>query len=72
MEYIDNDKFKINLTLLRVKSGLSKRKLGMKIGIARSTISGIESGKNLPGALILYKLSIALNCTMEDLVFIEE
>lgn len=70
MRYIDN-KFKINLTVLRVKSGLSMKKLSMKTGIARSTISGIESGKSLPGSLTLYKIAKAINCTMEDLIIIE-
>lgn len=71
MVYIDN-KFKINLNILRIKSGLSMKKLSMKTGIARSTISNIESGKHLPGSLTLYKISKVLNCTMEDLIIIEQ
>lgn len=69
MGYIDN-KFKINLTELRVKRGLSMKKLSIKTGIARSTISCIESGKSLPGALTLYKIAKAINCTMEELISI--
>lgn len=71
MGYIDN-KFKINLRALRVKRGLSATKLSTETGVSRSTISEIESGKYLASSLTLYKISKVLNCTMEDLIIIEQ
>ena len=67
MVYIDNN-FKIDIRNHRENMGLSINKLSKITGIARSSIADIENGKRVPGALILYKLSIALNCSMEDLI----
>lgn len=67
MVYIDNN-FKIDMRNRRENMGLSINKLSKITGIARSSIADIENGKRVPGALILYKLSIALNCSMEDLI----
>lgn len=67
MVYIDNN-FKIDMRNRRENMGLSINKLSKITGIARSSIADIENGKRVPGALILYKLSIALKCSMEDLI----
>ena len=67
MDYIDNN-FKIDMRNRRENMGLSINKLSKITGITRSSIADIENGKRVPGALILYKLSIALKCSMEDLI----
>lgn len=67
MGYMDNN-FKIDIKTRRENMNLSKKELSNITGIARSSIADIENGKRVPGALILYKLSIALKCSMEDLI----
>ncbi len=67
MVYIDNN-FKIDMRNRRENMDLSINKLSKITGVARSSIADIENGKRVPGALILYKLSIALKCSMEDLI----
>lgn len=67
MGYMDNN-FKIDIKTRRENMNLSKKELSNITGIARSSIADIENGKRVLGALILYKLSIALKCSMEDLI----
>lgn len=60
---------KIRLEEIRGSRNLSKRKLSRLSGVTRSYITELESGKYLnPGIEVLCKLSIALECSLDDLV----
>lgn len=54
---------------MRIASGFSQKQLGEKIGVALSTISGYELGKNQP--LFTTVLRIAKACDY-DIVFIDK
>lgn len=59
------------LQTLREKSNLSRRELSKLSGISFRSLQDYEQGhKNIAGmkADTLYRLSIALDCTMEELV----
>lgn len=64
--------FKIYLKLreIRKKRYLSKNELSKISGISRSYITELEEGKYSPSLVIMVKLSRALNCSIEDLYFI--
>ena len=50
---------------LREARGLSQYELWQKCGVARNTISYIESGKRLPGVEVLAVLVRGLGVTLE-------
>ena len=67
---IDNN-LKVNIAEKRIEIGLSKRKLSIITGISRRHIGDIEAGKSLPGAIALYRLSRAFNCSIDELIHID-
>lgn len=56
-----------NLKALRVRNGLSQEALGAELGVGRSTIAMLETGKNKPSYDLLIALAKALNCTVDEL-----
>lgn len=64
---IDNN-FKVIIKPFREKLGLTKSELSDIAGVTRSAIIEIEKGTRIPGAIILYKLSRALQCSIDDLI----
>ena len=52
---------------IRKNSGLTQEKLAEKINVHPTYIGKIESGKNNPSILLLYKLSKALKIKLSDL-----
>lgn len=60
--------FKIDIKPYRRAMRISKYKLSTLVGMSKSSITELEQGKRIPSALTLYKLSLALNCKMEDLI----
>lgn len=64
-----------NLKQIREKAGLSQSKLAEISGVSIRMIQKYEQGErdiNLAQALTLYKLTNVLNCTIENLLEIEE
>ena len=53
---------------LRKKHGLTQESLAMSLGVDRSTIACWETGRSKPKADGLLKLSVALNCTVDELL----
>ena len=52
---------------LRNKKGFTTKKLGELVGCNDSFITHLEVGRKEPSAKLLFYLSKALDCTMEDL-----
>lgn len=51
----------------RKKLGLTQTQLADMLGVSQSAIAMWESGKNMPRADMLQKLSRILNCSIDDL-----
>lgn len=70
-----NNDYKVNrLKLLRIQSGLSQLQLSERSGIKLKSIGNYEQGRrdlNHARGYILYRLSQALDCTIEDLLDID-
>ena len=58
-----------NLRSLRKKSGLSQEELGIRLNIARQTISKWENGVSVPDAETLVKLAEILDVSVNELFF---
>lgn len=52
----------------REAKGLSQDQLALKIEVAQSTISSIESDKNIPNSLLLNKIAKELEVDINDLL----
>lgn len=64
---------KIILEAMRTKRGMSQKALSVKSGVPQPMISMIESGKSTqPTIGTMYKLALALKCTVDDLVVEDE
>ena len=61
--------FSKNLIALRQKNNLTQNELANKLGITRQTLSNYENGTRLPDLLILSKLALTFNCSIDNLVF---
>lgn len=69
---LDGKQFRARLLLLRNARGLKQEQLSEKIGRAYNYISRIETGriKTVPYD-VLAKLALALDVTIDDLLFVE-
>ena len=69
---VDGRQFRARLVLLRNAKGLKQEQLSEKIGRAYNYISRIETGriKTVPYA-VLAKLALALDVTVDDLLFVD-
>lgn len=72
MKSFEIDKNKLNkyvgnkIKEFRKKKGLTQKELGELIGVKYNTISSYENGTNSLDQNVLYKLSKALDCKMDD------
>jgi len=69
---LDGKQFRARLVLLRDAKGLKQEQLSEKIGKAYNYVSRIETGriKTVPYD-VLAKLALALDVTIDDLLFVE-
>lgn len=58
----------ILLREFRTKKGLTQAELSEKLGVATSTVCMWETGYRTPGAFMLKKISIVLNCSLDELI----
>lgn len=63
-----NVKPMITLKNLRKEKGLKQKELAEKVGINWQVLSSYEQGYRRPDLVTLYNLSVALECSMDDLV----
>lgn len=58
---------------VRKEMGINQQDLAKMAGVTRQTISAIEKGKYNPSLLLAYKLSVILECSkIEDLFLLEK
>jgi len=62
------NRFSINLTLLRRKAGLTQLKLSVAAGLSCSMVQLYESDRRTPGLVSLIKLADTLNVSLDELV----
>lgn len=55
----------------RTSAGLSQNELAQKVGSSRNTITAIETGQFCPSAYLAYLLCRVLDCSFEELFFME-
>jgi transcriptional regulator with XRE-family HTH domain len=69
---LDGKQFRARLVLLRNAKGLKQEQLSEKIGRAYNYVSRVETGriKTVPYD-VLAKLALALDVTLDDLLFVE-
>ena len=54
----------------RITRGMKQDVLASKVGVAQSTLSGIENGSQTPGVNVAIRIARVLKCKVED-IFIE-
>ena len=65
-------KLKNNLKQLRTERKLSQTELGKIVGVAKNSISSIETGQYCPTAKLALLLCIALDVKFEDLFYFDD
>lgn len=63
---------KSHLKEFRKAKKLTQSELAEMVGTTKNTISSIETGQFSPSAFLAYLLCVALECTFEELFYIEE
>jgi putative transcriptional regulator len=59
---------RLNVKAIREKRNLTQQQLGEKLGFTQQRVNGIEKNKCNPTLNLVYRLSDALNCTIDELV----
>ena len=49
--------------------GITQEELAEELGVSQKTISNYRNGTTIPNLLILYRMSVIFNCTIDDLIF---
>ena len=62
---------KNRLAEYRRQAGLSQAQLAELVGVSRNTISSIETGQFNPTAKLALVLCVALDCSFEELFYLE-
>lgn len=63
---------KNNIREERLEKGMTQQALAETIGVSRQTIFAIETGKYIPSAILVLKLSKALSKPVESLFSLEK
>jgi transcriptional regulator with XRE-family HTH domain len=58
----------LNVQRVRRERNFSQEELSFRSGFSRAYLSGLEAGKRNPTIMSLWKLAVALDVTLEDLV----
>jgi len=66
-----NVSFKTRIKEFRARHDLTQEQLASKVGVRRETIGHIESGKYNLSLILAYKISRALESTIEEVFIIE-
>ena len=53
---------------LRVRKGITQEELARYVSVDRTTVTKWETGKSKPRVAVLLKLSVVLDCTVDDLL----
>lgn len=63
---------KNNIKAERLEIGMTQQALAEAIGVSRQTIFAIETGKYIPSAILVLKLSKVLSKPVESLFILEK
>lgn len=63
---------KNNIKAERLEIGMTQQALAEAIGVSRQTIFAIETGKYIPSAILVLKLSRVLSKPVESLFILEK
>lgn len=63
---MDDNFIKNRLVQLRMDKGVSAQAMSLDIGLSKSYIAAVESGKNLPSMTVFYYICEYLNITPRD------
>lgn len=58
----------MNLTMLRKQAGVTQKDVAQALGVAQSTVSMWETGRNFPRVHMLPALTGVLHCTIDELL----
>nr|WP_055459970.1 helix-turn-helix transcriptional regulator [Chelatococcus sambhunathii] len=58
----------LNVQRVRREKGFSQEELSFRSGFSRAYLSGLEAGKRNPTIMSLWKLAVALDVTLEELI----
>lgn len=58
----------LNVQRVRRERSFSQEELSFRSGFSRAYLSGLEAGKRNPTIMSLWKLAVALDATLEDLI----
>ena len=64
--------FGLVLRRLRIEKGLTQEQLGFEAGLRRTFISSLELGEKQPSLGTIFKLSLALELPMAEILFLVE
>ena len=53
---------------LRLRKGITQKELARYVSVDRTTVAKWENGKSKPRVAVLLKLSVVLDCTVDDLL----
>lgn len=71
MEYVHKEpQITILVSKIRTQKGLSKKRLSVISGVARSSITEIETSNRIPSVLTMARIAMALQCKIDDLVLV--
>ncbi|WID99746.1 helix-turn-helix transcriptional regulator (plasmid) [Bosea vestrisii] len=59
----------LNVQRVRRERGFSQEELSFRSGFSRAYLSGLEAGRRNPTVMSLWKLAVALDVTLESLIF---
>jgi len=63
---------KTRMKELREKLGITQEALAKKVDVTRQTILFLEKGKYNPSLRLAYRISQALNATIEDIFYFKD
>ena len=64
-----NRSFKIRLRKIMSRAHIDQEELANRLGVTRITVNRWLNGHTIPNALMLKKISIALNCSLDEFFY---
>lgn len=58
----------MNFSAARIRAGLTRGEVAVRLGVDRSTVAYWESGRNIPRASMLVKLADLYCCSIDELM----
>jgi len=65
-------KLENSIKVARAKQGITQAELAIKVGVSRKTINTIETGKFVPSVITAFRISNALNLSIDEVFALKE